>query len=160
MVMLSGDREAVALPMARTLGINDVRAQLLPQDKLAYVEQQRQQGRHVLMVGDGFNDAPALAAAHISMSPASGIDIAQNAADLVFQGEKLAAVPLALTAARRAEQLVRQNLCLSLLYNVCALPIAVTGHVTPLIAAIAMSGSSLIVILNALRAGQLEEGRP
>jgi Cu2+-exporting ATPase len=106
------------------------------------------------MVGDGINDAAALAAAHVSASPAGATDLAQTAADLVLQREGLAMLPAAVRIARRAQAIARQNIGFSVGYNVLAVPLAVAGVVTPLIAALVMASSSIIVVLNALRAGK------
>ncbi|MER2520798.1 MAG: heavy metal translocating P-type ATPase [Bdellovibrionales bacterium] len=151
LTLLSGDREDVAQAVAKELGIEDVRARVTPLDKNNAIESLRKQGKRVLMVGDGLNDAPALAAADVSMSPSSALDITQNAADIVFQGDKLMPVAEALATAKRAHRLVKENFALSLLYNLLAVPLAMVGLVTPLIAAIAMSSSSILVVANAQR---------
>ncbi|MBT6513026.1 MAG: cadmium-translocating P-type ATPase [Rhodospirillaceae bacterium] len=149
--ILSGDRPSATGAVADSLGIQAWRAGQKPADKCSRLEQLASQGHRVLFVGDGLNDAPALAAAHVSLSPGSAADISQNAADAVFQGGLLAPVVLALKTARRARRLVRQNFGLSLAYNVVMVPLAIAGFVTPLLAALAMSGSSLTVVCNALR---------
>lgn len=150
-IMMSGDRPQVAQALAQRLGINDVRAAQTPADKVAAIEALRAQGHKVLMVGDGLNDAAALTAASVSMSPSTAVDITQNAAAIVYRGDGLSGVVLAIDIARRTRGLVRQNFVLSLAYNIVAVPMAVMGLVTPLIAAMAMSGSSLAVVLNSLR---------
>jgi Cu2+-exporting ATPase len=151
--IVSGDREAIVGSIAGELGIGRYTAGATPADKIARVEALRRQGRKVLMVGDGLNDAPALAAAHVSMAPASAADIGRSAADFVFLRESLEALPLAIAIARRAGQLVRQNFALAIGYNMLAVPFAVAGYVTPLAAAVAMSLSSILVVANSLRLG-------
>ena len=152
--ILSGDCADAVAPVAGALGIGTWQAGVKPADKIALIEALKREGRCVLMVGDGINDAPALAAAHVSLSPISAADIAQAQADAVFLGEKLTPVLEALVVSRRARGLMRQNLWLAVIYNAVAVPIAIAGAVTPLIAALAMSGSSILVTLNALRAGR------
>ncbi len=149
--ILSGDREAAVRRVAETLGIADWAAGCTPADKVAAVEALRAQGRRVLMVGDGLNDGPALAAGHASMAPSTASDVGQTAADLLFLGEELAAVPTAIDVARRSRRHVVQNFALAIGYNALAVPVAIVGLATPLIAAIAMSTSSILVIANALR---------
>jgi Cu2+-exporting ATPase len=150
--ILSGDRKGAVTPIASALGVIDWQAGVKPPDKISAIESLRAAGHRVLMVGDGLNDAPALAAANASLSPVSAVDLAQAHSDAVFLGERLQPVVGALMLARRARRLMLQNLSLAVIYNAIAVPIAVAGLVTPLIAAVAMSGSSLLVTLNALRA--------
>ncbi|KRE14426.1 nitrogen fixation protein FixI [Bosea sp. Root483D1] len=158
--ILSGDRFEAVAPIAAELDVTELHAGLMPGDKLALLERMGKQGRKVLMVGDGLNDAPALAGAHVSLSPVSATHLAQAAADIVFLGDSLAPVAAALTIARKARRLMLQNLWFAVLYNAVAVPIAIAGLATPLVAAIAMSGSSLVVTLNALRARAHGEARP
>jgi len=152
LIVLSGDRPAAVEPVARRLGIRQWLASLTPAEKIAVIELLKSQGRRILMVGDGLNDAPALAAAHASLSPITAAHLTQAHADALFLGDRLAPVLRAVIVTRRARSLMKQNLALAVIYNGLAVPIAVAGFVTPLIAALAMSGSSILVTLNALRA--------
>ncbi|WP_342363991.1 heavy metal translocating P-type ATPase [Terrarubrum flagellatum] len=151
-VILSGDRAAAVAAIARQLGVDEWSAELTPADKIARVESLTRDGRKVLMVGDGLNDAPALAAATASLSPTSAAHVSQAAADALFMGRRLAPVLAVLAESRKARRLMMQNLWLSGLYNLAAIPLAAVGLLTPLIAALAMSSSSLLVTANALRA--------
>ncbi|MCB8821218.1 heavy metal translocating P-type ATPase [Microvirga rosea] len=150
--ILSGDRPAAVGPIAHALGIASWRGGAKPADKIGELKLLMANGKKVLMVGDGLNDAPALASADVSMSPITASDLTQAQADAVFLGDKLAPVLDAITISRRAHALMRQNLVLALVYNLIAVPLAFLGYVTPLVAALAMSGSSSLVTLNALRA--------
>ncbi|HWJ88257.1 MAG TPA: heavy metal translocating P-type ATPase [Pelagibacterium sp.] len=149
--LLSGDSAPVVAELAQRLGIETARGEVYPADKLARIRKLQAQGRKVLMVGDGLNDSPALAAADVSMAPANAADVGRNAAGLVFLSESLDAVPYAIETAHQSRRLVTQNFVLAIGYNAIALPVAFLGHITPLAAAIAMSSSSIIVVANALR---------
>ena len=151
--ILSGDTAAAVGMAARTAGVAVWTAGLTPAQKARAIDDLTDAGRKPLMVGDGLNDAAALARAHASMAPGSAADASQSAADLVFTGEALSAVVLAIDVARAARRRALENFAFSALYNLVAAPAAVFGLVTPLIAALAMSGSSLTVTLNALRMG-------
>jgi Cu2+-exporting ATPase len=149
--MISGDRAEVAIEIATQAGITNIHADQTPPQKFALLEDMQADGKQILMVGDGLNDAPALAAANISIAPGTAIDLAQNAADIVFMGEKFRPVYTAYSTARATQKLVKQNFALALAYNLIAIPVALCGLVTPFVAALAMSGSSLLVILNSFR---------
>ncbi len=148
--IVSGDRAAAVAPVARELGLT-AQTGMTPQDKIDAIGRLTGAGHKVLMVGDGLNDGPALAAGHVSMAPGSASDVGQNAADAVFLGDSLAPVATAIVVARRTMRVVRQNFAIAIAYNALAVPLALMGLVTPLVAALAMSGSSLIVVGNALR---------
>ena len=150
--ILSGDTPEAVEPVAAALGVVDWRAGLKPAEKMAVIEDLKAAGKRVLMVGDGINDAPALAAAYVSMSPITAAAVTKANADAMFTGDKLQPVLDTVTVSRRARTLMRQNLTLAVIYNVIAVPFAMAGMITPLIAAAAMSGSSILVTLNALRA--------
>ena len=148
--IISGDRQAPVGALARALGIKGD-SEMRPENKLALLEALKAQGHRPLMVGDGINDGPALAAAHASIAPGSASDVSQQAADAVFLGRTLMPVALAVSVARRTMRIVRQNFGFAIGYNVLAVPLALAGLATPLIAAIAMSLSSLVVVGNSLR---------
>lgn len=149
-MILSGDRASAVAPVARALGMT-AQTGMSPQDKLGTIARQSAAGHRVLMIGDGLNDGPALAAGHASMAPGSASDVGKNAADCIFLGDRLMPVADTIRMARRTQAIVRQNFALAIGYNIIAVPLAFLGVVTPLVAAIAMSGSSLIVVGNALR---------
>jgi len=150
-VVLSGDRAPAVADIAGKLGIAEFQARITPDGKVAFVESLVLQGKKVLMVGDGINDAPALAAATASIAPSSASDIGRTAADMVFTRRDLYAVIDALDVADGSTRHVRQNFAFAVVYNLIAVPMAIFGLATPLVAALAMSSSSIVVIANALR---------
>lgn len=158
LALLTGDAAPVAARVAQTLGIDEVRAEATPQDKHAYVESLQKQGAVVAMVGDGVNDAPVLAQAQVSVAMGGGSQLARTQADLVLLSENLGHLARGHQLARRSLRVIRQNLVWSFIYNFVALPLAMVGFVTPWMAGIGMSGSSLLVVLNSLRL-QPREGR-
>ncbi|ASK26485.1 copper-translocating P-type ATPase [Neisseria chenwenguii] len=149
--LLSGDRQVAAQTVADTLGLDECRAEAAPEDKLAYVEALQRQGRKVLMVGDGINDAPVLAKADVSAAVAGGADVARDGADVVLLNDDLRILPEMLAKAVQTRRVIRQNLSWAGAYNLIAVPLAVFGFVTPWIAALGMSLSSLVVVGNAVR---------
>jgi Cu2+-exporting ATPase len=158
--LLSGDRNAAVGLLANDMGISNWTAEAKPDDKVKVLEALQKSGRKVLMVGDGLNDAPALRAAYVSAAFARGSDISQASADFIFQNPQLASLPRAHAVARMARALILQNFGIALVYNLIAVPLAMAGMVSPLIAAVAMSASSIIVTVNALRLRLLKAGQP
>ncbi|WP_281968026.1 heavy metal translocating P-type ATPase [Roseovarius nanhaiticus] len=149
--MLSGDRAEAAGALADSIGITQVHADMRPEDKAALVQSLGDEGRRVLMVGDGLNDTAALAAAHVSLAPASALDAARVASDGLILAGDLMAIPQTLKGARLSLRRIRQNLGIAAGYNAIAIPIALAGFASPLAAALAMSLSSVTVVLNAVR---------
>ncbi|NIL92902.1 MAG: cadmium-translocating P-type ATPase [Woeseiaceae bacterium] len=155
--IVSGDREEVVRAVADRLDIREYHAESSPEEKLSVIRQAQQQGDRIIMVGDGINDAPVLAGADASIALAHGAELAQTSADVIMLGESLAPVATAIGIARKTLRIVRQNLAWAIVYNTAALPLAAMGYVPPWAAAIGMSMSSLIVVLNALRIGRYQE---
>jgi Cu2+-exporting ATPase len=151
LAVLSGDSRVAVDRVADRLGIESRAARQTPEMKLAGLEELRQAGRHVLMVGDGVNDAPVLAAADVSMTVKGGAELANSAADMILTSESLGLVNKAIGTARRTRQLVRQNLTWAIMYNTSVMPLAVSGLLKPWMAALGMSLSSLLVVANASR---------
>ena len=149
--VVSGDADTPVAGLARRLGIETYRANVTPQDKADRIAELATEGRRVLMVGDGMNDTAALAVAHVSVSPATALDAARVASDIVFLGKSMSSLGDALHTARRARARIKENFAISTIYNVVAVPFALFGFATPLIAALAMSTSSITVSLNAMR---------
>jgi Cu2+-exporting ATPase len=149
--IFSGDAPAAAARVGAALGIADVRGGLSPEDKHAALKALQAAGETVAMVGDGVNDAPVLAQAQVSIAMGGGADLARANADIVLLGNDLQALPQGLALARRTVRIVKQNLVWAFAYNFLAIPLAMAGWVTPWMAGIGMSASSLLVVLNALR---------
>lgn len=150
-ILVSGDDTAVVVGVAANIGVDDAFGDVLPAGKLELIASLRAKGHSVLMVGDGLNDAPALAGADVSMAPSGAADVGRNAADFVFLKDSLSAVFHTRSVAIDAGRLIRQNLGFAVIYNAIAVPVAILGYATPLVAAAAMSLSSVIVVGNALR---------
>lgn len=149
--VVSGDHQAAVAAVAGQLGVAEFSSGQKPADKIAHIDGLHAAGHKVLMIGDGLNDAPSLAAGYVSMAPASAAEVGRRAADFVYTRDSLLAVPFAKDIADRAGRIVRQNFGLAIAYNCIAVPLAMAGLVTPLLAAIAMSASSILVIANAMR---------
>lgn len=149
--LLSGDRAPAVASVADALNVERWRARVSPQEKADRLTALRDEGVKAAMIGDGLNDAPSLALAHVSLSPGTAADASQAAADFVYLGEGLSSILEAVDVSRKSRRRLMENFAFAAFYNFCAIPLAVFGFVTPLVAALAMSGSSLVVTLNALR---------
>ncbi|MFZ0218260.1 MAG: heavy metal translocating P-type ATPase [Candidatus Dormiibacterota bacterium] len=145
-ILVTGDHEVTARAVAAQVGIDEVTAAALPQDKVAVIRRLQQEGRRVAVVGDGVNDAPALAAADLGLAVGSGTDVAISAADLILVRDDLRVVPAAISLARRTLMTIRRNLVWAFGYNVAAIPLAASGHLDPLVAGGAMALSSAFVV--------------
>ena len=149
--LLSGDNPTVVTTVAQQLGIQHALGGQLPEDKVAYLKRLQSKGEIVAMVGDGVNDAPVLAGAAVSIAMGSGSHLAQASADMVLLSENLQQLPFAISTAKRMQSIIKQNFAWTIFYNLMAIPLAASGIIAPWMAAIGMSASSLIVVLNALR---------
>jgi len=158
--LASGDRRENVEAVARSLAIDQVRSACSPAAKLDLVRELQASGARVAMVGDGINDAPVLAGADVALALAEGADIARTQADLVVTGKDLSRVSAAFALAPRVRRIVRQNLAWAFSYNITALPFAAAGFVPPWLAAIGMSASSLLVVMNGQRLGRVRGKRP
>ena len=157
--IVTGDRQATADAIGARIGVDDVLAEVMPDQKLDAVRRSQAAGHHVAFVGDGLNDAPALAAATVGIAMGTGTDVAIAAADVTLLGGSLRSVPLALDLARRTYRIIQQNLVWAFGYNVVMIPLAVVGLLNPMWAAAAMAISSVTVVLNALRLRRFEHGK-
>ena len=150
-ILLSGDNQKTVESAAKKLAIEEFYFEQTPIDKVNFLEKLKAKNQKFVMIGDGLNDAPALALGDVSVSFSNACDISKNIADVVIQGENLTPILGLINSSRRAIYLMKQNLLIALLYNLVAVPFAIFGGVVPLIAAIAMSSSSLLVLFNSLR---------
>ena len=157
--MVSGDPSAGAPEVARSLGLACVVRAALPAEKVARVHALQQAGHRVAVVGDGVNDGPVLRAGEVSVAMGSACDLSRLGASAVLLRDDLSLLPRSVRAARRMRRIAAENVAWAIAYNVAVLPLAVTGHLPPWLAALGMSTSSLVVVLNALRAGRLEPAR-
>ncbi len=151
LILLSGDKKSVVEATTKQLGIKEYYFEKTPDQKLEILKKLKAANKNILMVGDGINDAPSLMLADVSISPSSASDISKNIADIIFQNEKLQPILEAIHTAKKSNQIIKQNLGFALFYNLIAVPFAMMGFVVPLFAALAMSSSSIVVVLNALR---------
>jgi Cu+-exporting ATPase len=151
LVMMTGDNRTTALAVARTLGIDEVEAEVLPQDKAAVVRKLQAEGRKVAMAGDGVNDAAALAQADLGLAMGTGTDVAIEASDLTLVRGDLTVAVDAIRLSRRTLRIIRSNLFWAFAYNLAALPLAAAGLLNPMIAGAAMAFSSVFVVANSLR---------
>ncbi len=154
--LVSGDSEAPVARAVAALGVDDARAGCTPDDKLAFINALQQRGEVVVMVGDGINDAPVLSGADVSIAPSHAASLAQSSADVLMLGDRLQPIVTLMRAARRTMRIVRQNLTWAIVYNGSAVPLAAAGFVPPWLAAIGMSASSLVVVVNALRLSRIQ----
>lgn len=154
--ILSGDADVTVASVARELGVSEHHGGMTPEGKHEYLRNLQTKGETVAMVGDGVNDAPVLAQAHVSIAMGGGTDLARSQADIVLLSGNLLHLANGVTVARRALRVIRQNLAWAFAYNVLAIPLAMGGWVTPWMAGIGMSASSLLVVLNALRLQRLQ----
>ncbi len=150
-IILSGDIEKNVFAIAKKVGADEYYSALLPEQKYDFISNLKKSGQKVLMIGDGLNDAPSIALADVSISPSNALGITQNSADIIFKGAKLKPVFDAIMLGRKSVMLIKQNIYLSFLYNFIAIPYAMAGFLTPVWAAVSMSISSIVVIINSLR---------
>ncbi|MCL4105214.1 UNVERIFIED_CONTAM: hypothetical protein GTU68_055345 [Idotea baltica] len=149
--LMTGDKDTYAADVAKALGIENVQANLMPDEKLGSIEDMARKGARILMIGDGLNDTAALASAHVSMAPASAMDAPRAVADFVVLTTDFTLLPDVVATARHAKSRIIENFAMAVVYNFVAVPVALLGFATPLIAALAMSSSSISVLVNALR---------